>query len=546
MNYNKFFYFLLVTIGLLAASCNKNESDETNPAPFAKSEESVGFHLGKRLDNPYSVENMQRAYDSLLARGQINSTINITATHLYIKLTPQDSSELNLIMSDTTLNLFPYPLDYELIGEGEYSFINNSESELYTVIPIGHNMNGIPFSVLEYCFIPDDDAENINPDLAQIELESLKLTHNISAEELNELIPARCILPPKQYPQGSVEVYDTYEHTNVGVQGVKVLVSWFVKIASTYTNIDGSYSISTGFRYKTHYSAIFRNSRGFAVWSNWGPVIPAIHHVGRHDCAGYDIVIGTGSQAWPWATINNAACKYYDLICPHFGIPKPFEDGLRFWFLDIDPGDDGKGCTPMLRHLHPNAMDLRTFIINFLHPISEGQLTSIEAAVYVARFVTPDIFVVRHSISTVDLQSTVFHEMGHASHFTKVLSNYWFQYIQEICFHNFDYGEVYDGSNGRVGIGEMWGYYFEDTCHNYVFPNDIVQRTSYSWFRPEVLHDIDEYFDGIYTPYHFFSALEGDVTNHLQYMERLISKYGNTADINNLFNQYQNDLFVIH
>lgn len=540
---NKIVLILIFATALATSSCNKTETESSNTSLPPKTDTPKGVTLGKKLENPYSVKNMYAACELLKQRGEISNDLEIEPTHLYIKLSPKDSTELTLIIDDTTLNLFPYPLDYELVGEGEYIIPENTQPELYTVIPIGHKMEGISYTIIEECCIPD---ENNPSEIEYVELESLKLTKNITEEEIRELQNSKCILPSRKYPQGRVTVYNTYEQTYVGVQGVKVLVSWFTKIASTYTDAAGNYHISKGFRYKTHYSAIFRNRRGFAIWSNWGPLSPAIHHVGRHDRAGHNIQIGTNSQAWPWATINNAACLYYDTLCPTFGVPKPLESRLRIWYLDINPGNSGNACTPMLRHITLNPMDLRTFIIKFLHTQTEGQNALISTIVYAAQYITPDIFVAKHPASTVLLQSHIFHEMGHASHFIKVRSNYWFQYIQEICFHGFDYGESYDGTNGITGIGEMWGYYFEDKCHNRIFRNNNPQQQSRSWFRPEVLHEIDDYFHGEYTPQVFFSSLDSDVRNHQQYKHRLISKHGNALIIESIFNQYHNDLFVIH
>lgn len=543
MNHNKFFYFLLVTIGLLAASCNKNESDETTP-PFAKSEESVGFHLGKRLDNPYSVENMQRAYDSLLARGQINSTINITATHLYIKLTPQDSVEMNKILADATLELFPYPLDYEIYGEGEF-IVDDDDwvATLYTVIPINHQLdNGINYTILEYCYIPEDNGNN--SDLALLEMESLRLTGNLSQEELNAMQNMRFLVPPLQYPNGYVTVYNTNDNVYEAVRNIKVRTHRVVKISSAYTDANGYYSSSTGFRWDVHYSAVFENSQGFKVWSNLGPFSPAIHNVGWHDNAGYNITIGSNSCAWPWATINNAALDYYNVLCPYYHIQKPY-NGLRFWYLSgilQDFGSGYGGSAPMLRNLTLSASSLAEFL--FVIGILESpNLAVATAAAYGAMLCLPDIFVCQ--IDTIDtriLRRYIFHEMSHASHYAQVGPVYWVQFVTQICYnwitspnHN-AYGSAPNNYNNIIGVGEMWASYFAYKCTDgyYHYYHGLLQQNE--WYAPQILKKIEDNSDGI-TPELIYDALIFPVQSHQELKQELISLYGQSAIITQAFSE---------
>lgn len=70
--------------------------------------------LGEKLTNPFTVENMQVAYNSLKREVRTIGELDISApTHKYIKFMPQDSVQLELIEADTTLDLYSYPLDYK-------------------------------------------------------------------------------------------------------------------------------------------------------------------------------------------------------------------------------------------------------------------------------------------------------------------------------------------------------------------------------------------------------------------------------------------------
>ena len=45
--------------------------------------------LGKQLENPYTVENMQKALANLTANGRISESIDIETTDLYVRFLPK-------------------------------------------------------------------------------------------------------------------------------------------------------------------------------------------------------------------------------------------------------------------------------------------------------------------------------------------------------------------------------------------------------------------------------------------------------------------------
>lgn len=71
--------------------------------------------LGARLiGNPYSVANMQQA-----SRNLTNGIAGITENAWYVRFKPSNYSQL-ATLEDLDIDLFDYPLDYELIQEGDY------------------------------------------------------------------------------------------------------------------------------------------------------------------------------------------------------------------------------------------------------------------------------------------------------------------------------------------------------------------------------------------------------------------------------------------
>ena len=525
--------------------CAKDETFTEQSLPKTDSSTKVDFMLGRKIENAYSVKYMQQAYDVLVQQGEISELIDIVATHWYIKLSPQDTTEMNCILADTVLELFPYPLDYELIGEGEYVVEENTTPDLYTVIPVDHNLDGrINFEILEECFIPEDYDEN--PDLAKLELTALYLSGNITKEQIEQEVNAKASWWKK--PNGYVTVKNTSSaNTNhyEAVRGVKVRVHNIVKISSMYTNSGGYYSSTKSFLTDVHYSAVFENNRGFKVWSNLGPLSPAIHNVGWHSKSGYNIAIGENSCAWPWATINNAALDYYNVICPQFNISQPY-NGLRIWYLSGVAGniieeldiDNWEGSAPMLRKITLDAAYLAEYLF-ILGLLDSPALAITTASVYGVMLCMPDVFITEKNRNTNDLRRVIFHELSHASHFTEVGSLYWVQYIYQICYNVINssggnaYGSEQNEHNNIVGVGEMWASYFEYKCTEYYGYNYSFPDTD-EWYAPQILQQIEENGDGI-TPQKIYNTLEYHVQSHEDLKQKLIYKYGQEQIINQAF-----------
>ena len=115
---NKSVWLILMAVLMqgIISSCHRDDEilPQTNPQVSAQ---LTTTKLGKKLKNPYSVENMQKALDMMLketrevqsqraeAFGQAAQQIKIEKTDLYVRFLPKDSAELELIQEDTLLQL---------------------------------------------------------------------------------------------------------------------------------------------------------------------------------------------------------------------------------------------------------------------------------------------------------------------------------------------------------------------------------------------------------------------------------------------------------
>lgn len=185
----------------ITLSCQKDEDFLPQSDNFLSENEIQGMtKLGKQLENPYSVENMRKAFDNLKSASPNNrisgNEIEITTSHYYIKFKPKNEDELSILKRDSTLILFEYPLDYEILEGGTHfhdpSVPIGTPTFQYVSIPIDKKIpDGVGYEILENLFIPDEEKDsNIsNGRIARDELidllveESLRLTGNLNDVE---------------------------------------------------------------------------------------------------------------------------------------------------------------------------------------------------------------------------------------------------------------------------------------------------------------------------------------------------------------------------
>ena len=124
--------------------------------------------LGRRLKNPYSVENMRKALENLSPKTRAGITdMDIQPTHYYVKFHPRSSEELDLILQDSTIIWYDIPLDYEIEEYGSYYHDPTIPDSLptfqYASIEVAKwpavSTIGVDYEILSDLFIPDEDKD---------------------------------------------------------------------------------------------------------------------------------------------------------------------------------------------------------------------------------------------------------------------------------------------------------------------------------------------------------------------------------------------------
>jgi len=177
-------FLTLTLIGILIYSCQKDDEFETVDISSTEQVKPENItKLGKKLENPFSVTNMQRALDNILKSTEKSENyqaksfrksaeeIEIIKTDLYVRFLPKDSLELDLIKKDTTLVFYDHPLDYEIEKQGEhYHDPELPEDQItwqYTVVKPNYEFPEVQHEILSDLFIPENsegyyEEENTN------------------------------------------------------------------------------------------------------------------------------------------------------------------------------------------------------------------------------------------------------------------------------------------------------------------------------------------------------------------------------------------------
>lgn len=324
---NKFIVFkvgiIILTAMVYFTGCKKEESvivkqDATNTSEQSKGEKVV---LGKKLENPYTVANMKRAYAELKREyaekegGDSLEEINIYTTNLYVRFLPNDIDEYNILAFDTTLEIFNFPLDYELKEGGTYyhdpALAENQITWQYCAPKAECELPEIEIEIIEELYLPQEDTILINVEKSGkniadlLEMKALQITANLSDEQYKKFFEKGS----KWHPSGNIQFYDDSPgvNTNRPLVGAKARVfSWFHS-ATALTDAYGNFYISETFRDHVNYSIKWERADYDLRDERWGQ---AYYNGPRRDEQSWNLVINYGlSRAY--AAIHSAAHHYF-------------------------------------------------------------------------------------------------------------------------------------------------------------------------------------------------------------------------------------------
>lgn len=465
---------------LMVLSCTHEEVDDAIPDEYLFPDEVSHdmIVLGRKLEDPYAVDNVEAALKSAYPT---KSFVSLEPTDLYVRFLPETEDQYDRLLS-MGLVFFDHPMDYEILKEGDYYHDPEVDEDhitwQYAVVPSHFVLPlGIRHEIIDRCYIPGNaetkSVDDVDWDL--VEQEAFRLTGN--ADLLGPEVRGGNSAAAR--PSGRITVVDGRHDGGapVGVAGVKVSCNTFVKIASAYTDAEGYYEMEREFSSSLRYRLVFQNEKGFAIGLNKILVPASTSALGKGGPEGISACIDASSDRnlFCRTVVNNAAWDYYDKCSVESSkIPSPPSD-TRLWifqFLDAS-------STMMLQH---GAMIDDTKIGEFL-----GGFKSI------AKMFLPDITL---GLNGADEYSTIYsitvHELAHASHFSQVGKSFWDRYIMFVLTSFASSGGRMYGTGGEQDagyceVGEMWAYFIQNVLYQERYGEDSPVFGTSFWFHPQIL-----------------------------------------------------------
>ena len=521
-----------LTASLLMASCIKQEEDIFPGDVMERAEEESiaqafgdSIVLGERLNNPYSVQNMQAAYNQVRSTRGAMDDFTLQPNLLYVRFLPKDSADV-AFLQECGLELFDYPLDYDIVVMGnsyhDPSLPDTAFTWQYTCVKPDFIFPDMTYEVIEECFVPDDETSNTRAAFDWDEVEETAMQNAGLPDKYLSTGTSTTRAAAKVQPKGKFQVYDESKKL-YPIEGVKVRCNHLVNISTTYTKADGTYVIPKSFSHNPNYSLIYESTKGFVIWGNLSVLAPADQRFGSQDKSGLSKNIKTTDDGWKWAVINVAACDYYR-ECIADGIKLP-PDNLKIMSL----GFLKASSAPMLRRLKglSVASGLATALLAG-EGISGSIAIELQSAFLIAR---PDITIgTKEGLTFDQIYYATYHELNHASHFAQTGEAVWGPYINYIVTSWASgkgcYGDGTATSKGKdiCELGETWAY-----ANERVFSESKYRSTAsgYSqWFYPSIyaLQSIMTSCPSIPRKY-YYSLLDSKQTDICSFFEKIKAKY---------------------
>lgn len=520
----KFLSYVLTAASLLSCSHEFDDTRHVAPDPLDVPHDMIV--LGSRLDDPYSVDNMTKALESLYPTKA--GTIELEATDLYVRFLPQDSEQFEILLA-TGIDLLDHPMDYEIVREGDY-YIDPSVGDdaitwQYSVVPVGFSFpHGIRYEILDECFITENyqgtRAEWV--DWEEVEMESYRLTGN------SMMVEPGTRANDKVAPSGRITIVDEkYDSEPFGVAGVKVSCNSFVKFASAYTDEQGYYTMKKKYATKLRYRLVFKNEKGFGIGMNLLLVPGSVSTLGEDGPQGKSCEVTGRSDRWMFSrcVVNNAAYDYYTACVSSGEKLKAPPSNLRFWLFR------------RLEYTIPLMMQQGAVVDNGVI----GEVLGDYAPV--VKMFLPDIALgIQDSENDyAAIYSKAMHELSHASHFVQVGKEYWDNYLRlvltaSLSTGRWSYGSGTDEDSGYAEVCEMWAFYLQTVLYRERYQESSVTFGTGNWFYPQIFLYLD---DRAITRSRIFQALTDDVTDRSRLQDRLVSMYPEERNvINQAFLRY--------
>jgi len=571
-------------------SCNKdiNEPVKNNPyfdeseVTVSDGEEFTETELGDQLNNPFHIDTMQRALDSLL----INFGNQLEATHKYIRFLPETIWQYMALLDDSTMDLYDYPFDREIELLGDYYQEPNFDLEdftwLYTVVPYDKELpDSIENEELCDLYLPEDSILTFG-DTSILADDLIEEAFNIAGYSTEYSMKKAKLKTTavKYYPEGYIYVQNTELGNDKPIKNVKVKCRYWFNLTHTYSNSSGHFKIFNGYKGKVTINLEFKNShcaiRGFRenrVWEIADAVdVPvgvftdnAMQNV-QFTLWNTTYLTTEKKRRWMSANACNSVEEYRN-YANSAGIYTP-PSNLNIWLTTkYLPNSSGSAC--LLKQIGNTSLLLDVIDMWLWYNANTADNVFILFKRIAAQYL-PDVTCGYNGYFSnySDIVTKLFyHELAHTSHYRNAGNNFWVGYINYIIANN-GYGTPSTNGVAKVELSEGWAEF--NACyftHNkYGSSNNALPWKGYTtWLayiedfdpRPghfpddmgglmldlidelEPAHSITDEVDE-YTISEIFNALQSNIDSPSGFHTLLLSQNSNKqqTEVDDLFSDY--------
>ena len=464
----------VLTSFLLLNSCQKEIKKQAETSP-------PSIQLPPTT-NPYSLRNVQKAQAVLAGNHSANRISDgDLPQYIYLKFDPNNitKEEFQALEDDSTVRILDFPFANGAIYNDEFALDDTKAAQLkdgglYAVTSIENPLvqtlkssAKLQTQVLDtLALIPEEDTT--------LQFQAMKEA-GYTDQQLDQLRLRICLF---KRPTGYVRYWDDQLPNNSGgfgrLEPVRNMQVWGLVFGiplHTYTDGNGYYRFPWRFNIGTIMGTHAKNSRvnvkPFNTMGNWLQVIPqlianfivgSVHIRGwvtscqmRND-VNFDFY--THRQNKFWSLILNAY-YFHDSYTQQDGIDNAPQRMVCYahW---ADAKGFGNASTPMLYHMTGGQYTDAFLQVIFSNPVT-GQLLSL------VHGLLPDMTfkvsgLAEPSFYTSRFTQTAFHELGHASHYRKVGTDWYLSFVWAELWNVNGSGYGTPGYNnwGKVQVGESW------------------------------------------------------------------------------------------
>jgi hypothetical protein len=458
---------LLALFLLFFIACKKSKPAQVAPPNAVQTppiDSSLMMKLGKKKENPYTVNMMRRA--AMRVAPQKRNAIE--TNKIYYKFKPENDAHLQTLIDfanehGENVVITTYPWDYEIAEDGQI-YIDPAVSDpaftyQYTALPVGHALPDVPYEVLEELYIPNRDDE------AEDEMESYALIVTGNAEMPQDTLRnARWWWLPKYDPAGTITLADySLGWENNALKQMRVRVhSWFDW--THVTTDDNGYFRSSWYKTSVGVTALFSGSGAEIRYGFWENFLHGVFYNFNHNKLGElsrssnnkNFVIQKNTDHWKKAVVHNAVLHFNEFARNNGMAQIPSH--VCIW---ISKGKSTQGSAPMLK----------TFGVYItVHDVLKWFML-ISNIDIVARLLVsmPDVTLTFNENSSVrleeELSTLTFHELAHVSHAYVAGFRFWERVVRAETANslatNFD-DPYRDGTKPNwteaevIGLAESW------------------------------------------------------------------------------------------